>query len=102
MWRFCATGQYQTAMVYNGTIYTSNNYGSSWVAQTTPAGNSAQWTSIAISATGKYQSAVVYNGTIYTSNNYGGSWVAQTTPAGNNAAWQCIAISAWVSTKALL
>ena len=39
----------------------------SWTAQTTPAGASATWVYIAMSASGQYQAAVVYGGTIYTS-----------------------------------
>jgi hypothetical protein len=58
-----ASGQYQTAVIFTGSIYYSNNYGITWNA-TTYSGN---WLFVAISASGQYQTAVIQNGGIYTS-----------------------------------
>jgi hypothetical protein len=56
-------GKYQTAVVYNGQIYVSNDYGTTWVARD----SNRYWYSVAMSSDGKYQTAVVLNGQIYVS-----------------------------------
>jgi hypothetical protein len=57
-----ATGQYQTAVVYNGFIYVSINYGSTWIR----TASSQFWRSVSLSATGQYQTAVNNGNFIYT------------------------------------
>jgi hypothetical protein len=85
------TGQYQTAVVYGGGIYTSNNYGTSWTLQT-GAPTKAYWYSVSISSSGQYQIACANLGSVYTSNTYGTSWIQQTgLPA--KAYWRSVAIS---------
>jgi hypothetical protein len=95
-------GQYVTAGVANGNLYTSSMYGASnsWY----PVGPSSQnWTSVSISATGQYQTATVYNsttGNIYISSNYGlsNTWypTGLSTLPTNNAGfvYQSVAVSA--------
>jgi hypothetical protein len=80
-----STGQYQSAIVNNGNIYTSTNYGVTWTSR-----NSARnWYSISVSSTGQYQSAVVWNGNIYTSSDYGISWTSRESTRN----WWLIALS---------
>jgi hypothetical protein len=91
-----ASGQYQTAVIYNafsGTtgIYTSSNYGQSWIQ--TSALN-AFWYSVSLSASGQYQTAVINNnfGTsgIWYSSNYGQSWNKSTALS---ASWYSVSVS---------
>jgi photosystem II stability/assembly factor-like uncharacterized protein len=91
-----SNGQYQSAVVNGGSIYTSNDYGSTWVANTSESTpTSANWSSVSISsASGQYQSAVVNGGSIYTSNDYGQTWTQNTsanTPTTAN--WNSISLS---------
>ena len=64
------SGKYQTAVVYNGYIYRSTDYGVTW----SQVGNSNNWYSVAMSSDGKYQTAVVHGGYIYRSTDYGVTW----------------------------
>jgi hypothetical protein len=74
-----SNGQYQTAVVIGGKIYTSIDSGNTWVENTTAA--SRDWQSIAMSSDGQYQTAVVRGGKIYTSSDTGNTWVENTTAA---------------------
>ena len=63
------TGQFQTAVVNGGYIWTSTNYGVTW----NQTGTATDWYYLAVSASGQYQ--VAANGNyIYSSSNYGVSW----------------------------
>ena len=65
-------GRYQTAVVYNGQIYISDDYGATWTA----VESTRHWSSVSMSSDGRYQTAVVYNGQIYISDDYGATWTA--------------------------
>jgi len=66
-----ASGKYQTVIEEYGDIYTSNNFGTTWIQRQNIG--TALTNSISISLTGQYQTAV--NGKdIYVSSNYGISW----------------------------
>ncbi len=83
-------GQYQSAVSsgsYNGSIYTSSNFGVSWNIIPNLV---YDWNSIAMSSTGQYQTALVDNGGIYISNNFGSSW---TLVSGTSNTWASISIS---------
>jgi hypothetical protein len=83
-----STGQYQTAVVYGGQIYTSSDYGVNWTARD----SNRNWNSVSISSTGQYQTAVVYSGSdnkIYTSSDYGINWTAR--DSGRN--WISVSLS---------
>ena len=88
-----STGQYLAATVTGGDIYTSNDYGVTWVDDTvaTPEANSL-WQGITSSASGQYLAAVDYSGDIFTSNDYGESWTDQTNSG--NEPWYYITSSA--------
>jgi hypothetical protein len=82
-----STGQFLAVAVYNDDIYTSNNYGSNWINQTTTISSlhNKQWSCIASDSTGKYLAASFYDNTqanIYTSNNHGFTWKATASPKG--------------------
>ena len=83
-----SSGQYICAVINAGNIYTSNNYGQSWIITSAPA---YEWTSVAMSSSGQYLCAVSNNGGIYTSNNYGQTWVA--TSALTLYAWRSVSMS---------
>ena len=78
-------GKYQSAVVYNGYIYISDDYGATWDT----ADSVRLWVDIAVSSSGQYQVACVESGYIYTSDDYGASW----TQRGISAAWISISIS---------
>ena len=79
-------GLYRTAVVDDGQIYVSTDFGETWNAKD----SNRFWTGIAMSADGKRQSAVVLNGQIYISTDFGETWVAKDT----NRLWYSIAMSA--------
>jgi len=56
-------GKYQTAVVYNGQIYISDDYGATWTA----VDSARVWYSVSMSSDGRYQTAVVDNGQIWIS-----------------------------------
>lgn len=73
------------AAVYNGQLYTSDDYGATWTARESIRG----WYSVASSADGAKLVACVYGGQIYTSTNYGVSWTARES----SRAWIAVASS---------
>ena len=74
----------------NDYIYTSDNSGVSWTAQTNSTIQS--WSCIASSSDGSKLAACVNGGYIYTSNNSGNSWILQTSSS--SQLWSSIASSA--------
>ena len=90
-----ASGQYQTACTQtSNVIYTSDDYGSSWVLRETLPGN--RISSVSLSASGKYQTACTYSttsGSIYTSDDFGATWT-QNTSAPTDENWKSVSLSA--------
>ncbi|MBI3632236.1 MAG: DUF5011 domain-containing protein [Candidatus Vogelbacteria bacterium] len=80
-----SNGQYQTAVVNGGQIYTSSNSGSTWTARD----SNRIWTSVTVSASGQYQTAVAITDQIYTSSDYGVTWTARDSDRN----WQAVAMS---------
>ena len=58
-----ADGSELTAVVSGGLIYSSTNFGTTWVADNVP---SANWRAVAVSASGADLVAVIYGGVFYT------------------------------------
>jgi hypothetical protein len=89
-----ATGQYQTAIVNGGDLYTSSDYGVIWVANGS-APTSVNWSDVAVSATGQYQTACCADGVtgLYASSNYGVTWT-QRVSVPTAGIWQSVATSA--------
>ena len=69
-----SNGLYQTALAYNGGIYTSDNYGVNWTDVSPVGYNNKQWSSVALSDTGQHQIAVAYSTNILLSQDYGVTW----------------------------
>jgi photosystem II stability/assembly factor-like uncharacterized protein len=82
---FSSEGRYQTAVVSNGQIYISNNFGNTW----SPRDSNRAWRRVAMSSDGQRQTAVGSNAQIYISNDFGETW----TPRELNRSWISVAIS---------
>jgi hypothetical protein len=92
-----STGQYQTAVIFDGRIYTSADYGSAWTISTAPRAN---WISVSVSSgTGQYQTAVdsgdkLLHDNIYDSADFGRTWtIANPTTSVRRAKWNCVSVS---------
>eukprot|EP01041_Mallomonas_annulata_P002535 gene2535-4943_t len=70
------TAQYLAAVVYEGGIFISSDYGSTWTSSDAPSNT---WQCITSDSTGRYVSAGDVGGSIYTSSDYGVTWVASTS-----------------------
>jgi hypothetical protein len=71
------TGKYIVACYASnniGGIYTSSNYGGTWVLNQTIPTNSINWSSVCIKESYGFAIAGDASGTIYTSTNYGNIW----------------------------
>jgi collagen type VII alpha len=78
-----STGQYQAAVASSGILYVSNNFGTSWSANTTMNSQhpGQSFTRVAISGNGQCQ--VVFGNTAHTaliSNDYGNNWILRQFP----------------------
>lgn len=81
-----STGQYQTAISNDNSVYISYNYGINWVASNSVLYESL--TDISISGSGKYQLIISQN--LYVSRNYGKCWRNVTI---NDVSINCCALS---------
>ncbi len=88
-----STGERLIAGVYNGRIYKSSNYGSTWT-EIQPAGDvNKNWYCTASDSTGQYLIACSTwsGGRIYISSDYGSTWT-ESRPAGDvDKRWECVA-----------
>ena len=93
-----SSGQYQTVLAYGGLLYTSSDYGSTWVNPTNLG--SREWHSVSISSTGQYQTAGTiptldsYRGMIYVSRDYGNTWSTYSDDNIGSGGCYAVAISA--------
>jgi len=83
-----ASGQYQTAVEFQGFIYISIDYGVNWTQKTSSSDN---WRSVSVSASGQYQTALAYLGFIYISSDYGNNWTQKTS---SSEEWFSVSVSA--------
>jgi hypothetical protein len=84
------TGQYQTAVIYNGALLTSSDYGVNW----TQRDQTRAWTRLSMSSSGQYQTAVVNPGLLYTSSDFGTTWTSRTSAnSGVNTNWNGVSVS---------
>ena len=82
------TGRYIVAVGrYYGLIYTSNDFGETWIENSAPA---SDWYSVATSDDGRFLVAVVIEGGIFHSADYGVNWVETSAPV---ATWNSVASS---------
>lgn len=88
--RVCSSsdGKYVALMNYFS-VYTSNNYGQTWIVNTS-LGKKA-FTGLCISETGQYLVCSVSDDYIYTSSDYGATWITRTSQGLQN--WTYIACS---------
>ena len=94
-WRVNAlslSGQYQTAVVDGGNIWTSFNYGITWTERTS-FGGTKSWTSISLSSSGQYQTSLTTGGNIWTSSDFGVTWTERTSSTGDTKNWISVSIS---------
>ena len=87
-------GDFLVSVFYNGYIYASYNYGSTWNKLTDSTINSVPryWSSVACSSNGKIIIATEYSGNVYTSTNGGNYWTQQiSTTAYENTFVKCSA-----------
>ena len=95
-WGFASdsTGRYLVTGQGAGSIYTSIDYGVSWIVRTNGAPSPRVWYGVASDSTGRYLVAVNGSpGAIYTSQNYGVSWTARTNGAPSAGSWYAVASS---------
>ena len=85
-----ATGQYQTAVVFGGSVWISSDYGNNWMDIEDT--NGYNWNSVSVSASGQYQTACVYEGLIWISSDYGNTWTDETSTS--SYLWYSVSISA--------
>ncbi len=84
-----STGRYLAVAATNDSVYTSNDYGATWVERT-GAGTDG-WSSIAISEDGSKLALVPHGGRVWTSADYGATWEEHTTPG--TRYWNYVAAS---------
>lgn len=80
-------GRILVAAASGGTLYTSTDYGVTWV----PHARSRAWSEVACSADGTIMAAAVYGGAIFVSSDSGSSWSATSS---GSMSWAGLAISA--------
>ena len=85
-----SNGQHQTAITFDGNIYSSADYGITWNLLIL---NIINFTGISMSANGKYQTVINNTGNVYISNNYGVDWYLQSTITNNQQNEYLISIS---------
>ena len=78
-------GRIQAAVVNNGQIYTSYDYGVTWTARE----SNRAWRCIAMSSDGRIQTALGFSSQIYASYDYGVTWTARQS----SRSWEGIAMS---------
>lgn len=81
-----STGMNQLVGEYEGYLYRSGDYGTTWSQCTVDA---QMWSCISVSDTGQYQSACSYDSYIYVSSDYGNMW----TNVATRQKWSSISIS---------
>jgi hypothetical protein len=79
-------GRRQVAVVENGLIYVSSDYGVCWSG----VADVREWRGVAMSRDGAYATACAFGGMLNFSSDYGATWTAR----GDTRDWEAVAISA--------
>ena len=99
-----SNGQWLAAVsLFSGRIYTSENFGETWVARDAPDpfGNIEQaCVSISISDSGKEMVTAAEFGQIYTSENFGETWDGN--PTTNGRQWESVAMASGTEGQKLV
>ena len=90
----CSTGQYLVAGSWDDFLYTSDDFGSSWVQRT--ASMRSSWVSVASSSNGSVIIAAEASGYLHLSKDYGSRWSALTDGVWNYYLYQS-ASQYWVA-----
>jgi hypothetical protein len=91
-------GSFLVALVYNGRLYKSEDYGSTW-SEIQPVGNNNRpWAGVDVSSTGQYiiacsSSASLNQGRLYTSANYGANWTERQPDGNADRLWRSVCMS---------
>lgn len=87
------SGRYQTAIVYNGLVYRSDNYGVTFNAVEIFGPKTYNFQDVDMDQTGQYQAIVEYNSMIiYLSSNFASSFVTSTISS-TKKLWQSISLT---------
>jgi hypothetical protein len=94
-----ALGDKLAAVVYDGNVWRSTDYGVSWTENTISPVAPKKWSSIASNGDGTKLYATVgktprnmgTSADIWRSSDSGGTWVSKDTPGGQNQAWLSVA-----------
>jgi photosystem II stability/assembly factor-like uncharacterized protein len=92
-----STGQYMVCPNELGDLYTSSDYGATWVDQTSM---NAGYFEASVSSTGQYMIVSDSNNNLYLSSNYGGTWSSISSPT--NSGISSIVMTADASYFALV
>jgi photosystem II stability/assembly factor-like uncharacterized protein len=92
-----ADGLKLAAVVDNGQIYLSSNFGTNWTAVSAAPAGVRNWNSVSSSTNGQVLAASVFRGKIYVSTDSGTTWIARE----NDRTWRSVAVSASISTNVL-
>ena len=96
----CSTGQYLLAGGSDDFLYTSDDFGSSWVQRT--ASTRSSWVSVASSSNGSLLIAAEASGYLHISKDYGSRWSAWTEGIVDNYPYQSWVAVASSSNGSLL
>jgi photosystem II stability/assembly factor-like uncharacterized protein len=86
-------GKYAAATEVTGEIYTSQDYGVTWLKNDDVNVRDRQWQDISISSNGKFQTAIEKNGFVFISNDYGITWSISPDVILRFLNWQSISVS---------
>lgn len=86
-------GKYQTAVESGGNVFTSTDFGVTWIALTDDRFINQNWISASSSATGQYQTIVQQSGLVYCTFDYGDTWSQVDDPNLQNKDFRDVSIS---------
>merc|ERR1711871_1866056 len=85
-------GRRQTAVIKNGNIWMSKDYGATW-SENTSVGSTKEWVGVAMSSDGSRQTAVVNSKKIWRSYDYGATWTENISVPDKGWSWKTIEMS---------
>ena len=86
-------GKYISATEVTGEIYTSQDYGVTWLKNDDTNVRDRKWQDISISSNGKFQTAIEKNGYVFISNDYGITWTISPEIILRLLDWQSVSVS---------
>lgn len=92
-----SSGQYQTAIIHDGYIYNSSDFGATWIQ----VGLNKYWSSVGMSADAAYQTAVDVSGNIYRSIDLGITWTYIVTVDSTSDNYICVSMDGQIQSIAV-